>query len=541
MRKGQKKPRVSRSCAQHGSADHRENSDLRIEHVLRQSEQQYRTTIDALDSAIHVVDSDLRIVLINEAMRRWLVRYALNDEPVGMLLNEVFPFLSERVLEEYRQVFDADQAMHTTETTPVAGQTIITDTRKMPVHEDGDVVRIVTVMHDITERVRTEEALRQVNDRMQKYLDIAGVILVALDAEGKVSMINRKGCEILGCEAAEIEGQNWFETFLPVTNRQPIRDTFDRLMQGELAPMEYYENAVLTRDGTERLIAWHNTLLRDTHGTILGTLSSGEDITERRQAEKERDRLLKSLENKNEELRSVVYVASHDMRSPLVNVQGFAGELQKACRKLRELLATNTLDPAQQETLHRLLEQEIPEDLHFILAGSEKLDILVSGLLHLSRVGTAAMDIETLDMNDMFGRILRSFHYQIQQIAAQVRFDPAPPCRGDYRMVNQVFSNLIDNAIKYRHPQRSCQIDIGSAVQNEHVVYRVTDNGIGIDPENHRKVFEIFHRLHPDGPVKGEGLGLTIIKRILDRLDGFIELQSQPDEGTTFLVGLPIG
>ncbi|MBN1125713.1 MAG: PAS domain-containing protein [Sedimentisphaerales bacterium] len=538
MRKERRKTKVSCPSVKHSDSVHSNNHASKIEQILRQSKQQYRTTIDALDSAIHVVDRDLRVVLINATMQNWLKRFELRTDPVGMMLFEVFPFLSKRVLQEYRQVFETGQPENTLETTRVGGCEIITDTRKIPVFEDGHVVRIVTVMHDITAQKKTEKALQFANDQMQKYLDIAEVILVVLDAEGKVSMINRKGGEILGYDLSEIEGRNWFETFLPVSDRQRTRESFDQLMQGELGP-ESFENPVLTRSGAERLITWHNTIMRDTEGNIIGTLSSGEDITDRRQAEKERDRLLRSLENKNEELRSIVYVASHDMRSPLVNVQGFAGELQKACQQVRELLAAGSLSPDQQEILRHLLEQEIPEDLRFILAGSEKLDILVGGLLHLSRVGTMAMDIELLDMNDMFGRILRSLHFQIQQIGAVVRLEKVPPCRGDYRMVNQIFSNLIDNAIKYRHAERSCSIDISGVLQNEHIVYSVSDNGVGIEPQHHQKVFEIFHRLHPDGPVKGEGLGLTIIKRILDRLDGFVELQSELEKGTTFIVGLP--
>jgi len=138
----------------------------------------------------------------------------------------------------------------------------------------------------VIERKRAEEALREKEYRAQKYLDIAPVIFVALDAEGRVTLINQKGCEILGYEVNEIIGKDWFDHFLPDREREEAKSVFRRLMVGEIEPVEYYENSVLTARGEERLLAWHNTVLRDEAGRIVGTLSSGEDITEQRWGER---------------------------------------------------------------------------------------------------------------------------------------------------------------------------------------------------------------------------------------------------------------
>lgn len=119
----------------------------------------------------------------------------------------------------------------------------------------------------------------------QFYLDMAGVMFVVLDRDGCVSLINRKGCEILEYEEADIVGRDWFAHFLPEDIRASVRAVFDQLMQGEVEPFEYHENPVLTRSGRECIIAWHNTVLRDDEGQILGTLSAGEDVTRQRQAE----------------------------------------------------------------------------------------------------------------------------------------------------------------------------------------------------------------------------------------------------------------
>jgi len=138
---------------------------------------------------------------------------------------------------------------------------------------------------DITERKMAEAQLQQEKDRAQRYLDIAGVILVANDADGRVQMINKKGCDVLGYEQEDIIGKNWFDNFLPASVRHEVKTVFKKLMAGEVEPVSYFENRVLTKNGEERIIAWHNVIMKDLTGDIIGTLSSGEDVTERKKSE----------------------------------------------------------------------------------------------------------------------------------------------------------------------------------------------------------------------------------------------------------------
>lgn len=126
------------------------------------------------------------------------------------------------------------------------------------------------------------QELRRERDRAQRYLDVAAVMLVVIDSKQQVALINRKGCEILGYDQDEILGKNWFECFLPERVRDEVKMTFEKLISGDLEPVEYYENPVLRKDGVERLISWHNTVLRNDEGRIICTLSSGADITEQK-------------------------------------------------------------------------------------------------------------------------------------------------------------------------------------------------------------------------------------------------------------------
>jgi PAS domain S-box-containing protein len=287
----------------------------------------------------------------------------------------------------------------------------------------------------------------------------------------------------------------------------------------------------------ERVVGWRdNYIYRLAGGEIVALY---DDVSDRILAEQAREKLMKELQAKNEELEGIVFVASHDLRSPLVNIQGFAGELQKSCRELTVLLGRENLSEASGKAVRRILDEDIPESLSFISAGTGKMDVLAKGLLRLARIGTVQMHIEDIDMNRLMATILKTVQYQMREYDVDIQIDLLPSCLGDWVQLNQAFSNLIDNAIKYRHPTRKARIEIQGVRQDNRVRYTVRDNGIGIAPEHGKRIFEIFHRLNPAGPVKGEGLGLTIVQRILDRLDGKIHVESSPDAGAAFIVDLP--
>ena len=260
----------------------------------------------------------------------------------------------------------------------------------------------------------------------------------------------------------------------------------------------------------------------------------------RRDDEQQREALMKSLAVKNEELESVVYIASHDLRSPLINLQGFSSELEQGCKWLVEALAEPD-SPEKDARISCILKEQIPECLGFIKTNAEKMKGLVNGLLQLSRLGVAEPHIETLDMNELLKKVEEACHYQLTSLSTQLEIESLPSCRSDAKLVDQVFTNLIDNAMKYRHPDRRLHIHVTGRRVGRAVEYEVNDNGIGIDPAHLTKVFEMFHQIRAGSKSEGVGLGLTIVKRIVDMLGGDIRVDSKPDKGTTFTVVLPVG
>jgi len=154
-----------------------------------------------------------------------------------------------------------------------------------PVEVTAQLIRIAGKQYvlatdrDISERKSAMDRIRKERDRAQLFFDFAGVMLIVIHRDQTIEMINNKGCDILGYEKDEIVGKNWFDLCIPEQLREEVRRTFNTLMNGEIEPAEYYVNPVVTKTGEERLISWHNTILRDEHGDIMATLSSGEDIT----------------------------------------------------------------------------------------------------------------------------------------------------------------------------------------------------------------------------------------------------------------------
>ncbi len=176
------------------------------------------------------------------------------------------------------------------------------DGTEFPVELSVSAVRIrdewqaIGIIRDITERKRAEEELKRERKKAEKYLDIADVIIIAIGSDGRVILINKKGCEVLGYQAGDVIGKDWFDNFIPQKERDAVRNIFNLLMDSKLEMGRYYENIIVNKNGEERLISWNNTIMTDNRGKITGTLSSGEDITEKKKAEAELNHRLAELE-----------------------------------------------------------------------------------------------------------------------------------------------------------------------------------------------------------------------------------------------------
>jgi signal transduction histidine kinase len=246
----------------------------------------------------------------------------------------------------------------------------------------------------------------------------------------------------------------------------------------------------------------------------------------------------RELAKRNEEVEAFVYTVSHDLRGPLVNLQGFSKELDTSCRDLREKLHTATPARDLDSSIRAILEQDIPGSLRFISASTTKFQRLIDALLTLSRYGRQEYRSDDIDVAAVVGATLDSLKQSIDRAGATVSVKALPNATGDSTAIGQVFSNLIGNAVNFLQPGRPGLIEIGGEREDTSSHYWVRDNGAGIPASAERRLFQVFQRFHPE-LARGEGMGLAIVKRIVERHGGKVWVQSQEGVGTTFHLTLP--
>ena len=393
------------------------------------------------------------------------------------------------------------------------------------------LVGIQSFTEDITDRKRAEGALRKERDRAQIYLDITGVMFVALDANGEVRLINRKGCEILGYDEGEIIGKNWFDYFLPQEIKDEVKDVFQQLMQGKIEPVEYFENPIVRKSGQERMLAWHNALLKNEKGEIIGTFSSGEDITDRKRAEEERKKLEAQLQQaqKMESIGTLAGGIAHDFNnilSPIIINTELAlmdipegstlilnlNEVLKASKRAKDLVM-------QILTFSRQTEQErVPLNLSSIVKEATKL-------LRSSLPATIEIRQNILTKSDT----ILADPTQIHQVLMNL-------CTNAYHAMREK-GGVLEVSLSDVYLDEDSAKNIGTLKPGPYLRLSVNDTGYGIDPDFIDKIFEPYLTTKEKGV--GTGLGLAVVLGIVKDHGGSIQVESVRGGGTTFNVFFP--
>lgn len=391
------------------------------------------------------------------------------------------------------------------------------------------------LQQDIAKRKQAEEALGESEEKFQYVFDHSPIGKSLTLPSGELRP-NLSLVKMLGYTPEELRQLRWQDVTY-ADDLEPTRSAVDSLLAGKTDSARLSQRLV-RKDGSIIWVDLATSLRRDEDGKPLYLMSSVMDITEHKLAEEKQERLNRELAAKTTELEQLVYTASHDLRTPLVSVNGFVGELGKSLNDLNAELGRVNVTPAERERLAAVIERDIPFELKFIEAGTARLGALLNGLLRLSRLGRTAIKSEELDMDSLVADVLRSIAYTVKEAGASVAVSDLPRCVGDSTAVSEVVSNLIDNAIKYRSPDRSLILSISGKDECVRAVYCVEDNGIGIDQGSKEHVFEPFYQADPK-KSKGEGLGLTIVTRILGRLDGRAWVESEAGRGSRFYFSLP--
>lgn len=386
--------------------------------------------------------------------------------------------------------------------------------------------------------------------------DATGVIVYANDKFCGISQYSRE--ELLGCDhrilnsgfhtkrffeefwATIISGKAWHGE---IRNRKKdggfywVDTTIVPFLDGSGIPYQYIS------------IRTEITKIKETEAVLLSANEELERRVAHRTADleantKQLEYYLADLTRKNEENEMFVHSVSHDLRSPLVNLQGFSRELEMVAQDLRTTLIEGNCHLEVQKRGMALIDEDMLSSLRFIQAGVVRLSNIMDGLLQLSRVGRVEYQMQNVDLNPVVKRIVDSMQTIISQRGATVRVHEFPTAWVDSGAVEQIFANLIGNALNYLDPKRPGLIEVGCCTDKEVThntvfnIYYVKDNGLGISEQAKTKLFRIFQRFHP-GSAKGEGIGLSIVRRMVERHGGRITVESTEGAGTTFFVALP--
>ncbi|MBU1260027.1 MAG: PAS domain-containing protein [Planctomycetes bacterium] len=484
----------------------------------------HSATLESTADGILVVDLNGKVVSHNQKfLHLWQIPASVAETKIdNKLLEFVFDQLSEpekfiaKVKRLYANPFAQSQDILYFKDNRVYERC------SQPQRIGNRVVGRVWTFRDITERKLAEQALKQSQQMLQLVMDNVPQSIFWKDRN-----LNYLGCNVNFAKDAglakpgDIVGKSDYDLAWKKEEANAYCEDDKKVMDSNTPKYHIIEQQQQASGKT----AWLDTNkvpLHDINGNVVGILGSYSDITERKEAEEEKDKLTRNLEDANQQMKNFVYIASHDLREPLRKISAFGDMLQTS--------------------LKGKLEKDDTENLQFMIDGAQRMNKMIERLLVYSKVSTKSQPPETVDLNEIVKQLQQlelSMVLQEKQVTVEVP-QPLPAVEVDPVQIRQLIQNLIANGIKYQEKGTIPHITITSKSASDGMVrVDVKDNGIGIKPEYQQAVFTMFKRLHARNEYEGTGIGLAVCKKIVERHGGQIGVESEFGKGCTFWFTVP--
>lgn len=386
----------------------------------------------------------------------------------------------------------------------------------------------------INHNERARAATRELEERFITVMSGVNDGVFDFDPIAKTIYYSPQYKAMLGYEDDELPNSlDTFKDAIHLEDADAIWETSRRYQNREIPT---YRNVFRMRhkDGHWLWVLSRGIGIFDEKGVMTRLIGTHTDITEQKHREEE-------LAAVNSEMETFTYITSHDLRSPLVNLKGFASELGRAVEQITPVIERkhSHFSNEEQAILHNALEVDIPESIKFITQSVAKMDALTTAVLDLTRIGKREYHREYVDIEAVMQRCLDSTAYEISRKHVTITREHLPSIISDALALEQVFSNILGNAIKYLDPDRPGHITIEARENPTDITYIIRDNGRGIAPEDHDKVFQIFRRARNAHNVEGMGMGMAFVQATIRRIGGSVWFTSNLGQGTEFFIKLP--
>jgi PAS domain S-box-containing protein len=457
------------------------------------------------------VDTDLRYVRINERLAQ--INGSSVSEHIGKTFHELLPEIADRIEPLYRQVIASGK--------PIIDLEVSGTNRAQPgverqwlasfypqTNAEDRIVGVNTVVQEITERKQTEAALRESERKFSAIFEQSFKLMGIVSLDGVLLEVNQTALDSIEARREDIAGKLFWETpwWHTPQLREQLKQAINRTSKGEFSRYEVQfpnpSGVMLTTDFSLKPVF-------DEFGRVVMIVAEAHDITDR-------NRILSELENRNQELNSFVHIVSHDLKAPL--------------------RAISNLSQWIEDDLEGSLPAASQEHMELLRTRVQRMEAMIDGLLGYARIGRTDGLIEQVIVSELLTETINTLAPPptVTILLAQ----NLPTLYTNRILLAQVFANLIGNAIKH-HDRENGAIHVGIAERGDFYEFAIADDGPGIDPIYHERVFRIFQAMNPQNRPDSSGVGLAIVKKIVESEGGTIRLESQPGQGTTFYFTWP--